>query len=203
MSIWSLTGAELSREINQPAPVTVLRGGHNGGVAGILSQIAALPPAERDSLLRAFQAALKPEPKRLGGGNSYKDAESFYKDFNIAREAARNVAGAQWYLDPAVSLKARVPSIWVALHGEQGIWRSPRDVNCPRAEFWPSGTLPVGPDYAEHENVCPIGSAWAEREEPSASGKRYLGVNRKGQPVYVPAFDLDYTPESIDAAEAA
>ncbi len=157
MSIWAMSGAELAKEIGQPAPVTVLRGGHAGsGLAGVLTSIAALPAVDRDALLRAFQAALRPEVKRLGG-SSYRNAEEFFPPFNAAREACRALHGENWYLDPAVSLKARVPAAWVALKGEMGTWRSPRDVNCPRAEFWPGGVLPNGPDYAEHGPVAQSG----------------------------------------------
>lgn len=191
MSIWNMSGPELSRELSQPAPVTVLRGGHNGGVSGILSQIAALPPAERDSLLRAFQAALKPEVKRIGGGQSYRTAEAFFADFNAAREACRKVHGESWYLSPRASLKARVPGVWTALKGEQGIWRSPRDVNCPRAEFWPGGVLPTGPEYAERGPLAP-------------KVNRRVDSMRANFPTMAKhVFALEPTPENIEAAEAA
>lgn len=189
MNIWSMSGAELSREIDQPAPVTVLRGGHAApDLAGVLAQIAALPGKDQEALLRAFQAALKPEPKRLGSGNTFKDADSFFVAFNVARDAARTAAGAAWYLDPAVCLKARVPAAWVALRGEQGIWRSPRDINVPRGEYWPAGVLPTGAEYAEHGPVCAVGGAWEARAKPK----------RKAI-----AFDLEPTPEDIDIREAA
>lgn len=159
MNIWTMSGAELSREISQPAPITVLRG--NGGLA---DQIMALSPGDRAALLRM----LKPEVKRIGGGSSFKDAYSFFVAFNAAREACRAVHGAAWYLDVSACLKARVPAAWVALRGEQGIWRSPRDVNFPRGEFWPGGVLPVGPEYAEHGPVAKVGGAQVKRRRAVA-----------------------------------
>ena len=188
-NIWSMSGAELAREISQPAPVSVLRGGHaSPTLAGVLSQIASLPSSDRDELLKAFQAALKPETKRIGGGQTYRNAEAFFADFNAAREACRQIHGESWYLSPTASLKARVPGAWVALRGEMKVWHSPRDVNMPRAEYWPSGALPTGPEYAEHGLVCPIGGAWAERAKP-----KHKAV----------AFNLEPTPEEIELDDAA
>lgn len=184
MSIWTMTGAELSREIGQPAPITVLRGGHNDSVAGIVAQIAMLPAGEREALLASMAAALKPEPKRLSGGQSYRTSDEFFSAFNAARAACRAVHGSEWYLSPAASLKARVPAAWVTLKGEMGTYRSPRDVNFPRAEFWPGGVLPNGPEYAEHGPCCPIGGAWAEHA---------ARPTRKAL-----AFALEPTPECID-----
>lgn len=143
-NIWEMSGDELSREISQPAPISVLRG--SGGLA---DQILALSASDRAALLRL----LKPETKRIGG-LSFRDAESFFVAFNAARAACRAVHGNKWYLSPAASLKARVPGAWTALKGEMGTWRSPRDVNCPKGEFWPGGVLPTGPDYAEHPPVA-------------------------------------------------
>ena len=191
MSIWSMTGAELSREINQPAPVTVLRGGHDTAtLAGVLAQIAALPGKDQAELMRAFAAAMKPEPKRIGGGNTFKGADDFYPAFNAAREACRAVAGEAWYLDTSVCLKARVPAPWLAIKGEMATYRSPRDVNFPKAEFWPGGVLPTGPDYAEFGPVAKVGGAQDERDEAWS--------NRKAL-----AFDLEPTPEDIELEEAA
>lgn len=182
MSIWDMDGAALSREIDQPAPVTVLRGGHNAGMAGIVASIAALPATEREELLRAIVAAMKPEPKRIGG-SSFRTAEEFFPMFNAAREACQAAHGVDWYLEPSASLKARVPAAWVALRGEMGTWRSPRDVNFPRAEFWPGGVLPVGPEYAEHGPVA--------RGEIRPASVRAI------------RFEMEHTPENIDNMEMA
>lgn len=202
MSIWEMSGAELSREIDQPAPVTVLRGGHNGGVAGIVAQIAQLPPKERDALLAAFQAALKPEPKRLGS-NTFKDSDQFFAAFNVARDAARTLHGEHWYLNPSASLKARVPPAWVALKGEMGTWRSPRDVNCPRAEFWPGGVLPSGPDYAEHGPLAPEGDIRTVHERSDAKRAKSMHAQFPTMAEHVYGFALEPTPEEIDVREAA
>src|SRR6202048_1429875 len=188
MSLWDMSGSDLAREIGQPAPVTVLRGGHNGGVAGIIAQIAQLPPKERDALMAAFQVALKPEPKRLGGGNTFKGFDDFMPAYTAARLAAREAFGERWYLFPEATCYARLPVAWANCHIFGGVKRSPRDVHMPKARFWPGGVLPTGPDYAEYGPVCPVGGAWAERARPK----------RKAI-----AFDLEPTPENIDMAEAA
>lgn len=152
MSIWDMSGADLSREIGQPAPVTVLRGGHTPSLADVAALIAALSASDREELVKALAPAPR-AVKRLTGGLTFKDADAFFLAFNAARAACREEYGEQWYLNPVASLMARVPAAWVALRGEQGIWRSPRDVNFPAARFWPGGMLPIGPDYAEHGPV--------------------------------------------------
>lgn len=150
MSIFAMTGAELASEIGRPAPVAVIEVPR---LASVLEQIAALGEADQAALLAAFKVATKPAA-RISGGKSYRDAESFFVDFNAAREACAARWGREWYLNPKASLKARVPGVWVALKGEMGTWRSPRDVNCPRAEYWPGGVLPIGPEYAEHARLA-------------------------------------------------
>ena len=179
VNLWGMSGAELAREISQPAPVAVLQPAR---LADVLSQIAALPSRDQDELLRAFRSALK--PARLTGGATFRDASDFFPAFNAAREAAQAVAGREWYLDPGVSLKARVPAAWVALRGEMGTWRSPRDVNFPRAEYWPGGVLPTGPEYAEHGPID-RGDAYEWKQERHNRGRETLR--------------LDYTPEEIAA----
>jgi hypothetical protein len=96
-----------------------------------------------------------------------------YRDFvaayNAARQAAITVFGPRWDLHPAAYVWARLPAAWacVRVAGKQvsltspgahaplsddGIgWRwskAPRDRKLPVARFWPSGELPIGPDYA-------------------------------------------------------
>ena len=172
-----MSGEELAREIEQPAPVAVFR---IPRVADIAATFAGLTVADRAALLRL----LKPETKRIGGA-TFRDAELFFPAFNAARKACRAARGPGWYLDPSASLKARVPASWVALRGQMATWRSPRDVNFPRAEYWPGGVLPVGPEYAEHGPVA-TGDAYEWKQERHDKRRREV-------------LKLDYTPEEIAA----
>jgi hypothetical protein len=180
VSIWDMSGADLAREIGQPAPVAVFQVPR---VADIAAVFAGLSVADRAALLRL----LKPETKRIGGGATFRGSEDFFPAFNAAREACRAAHGPEWYLNPSVALKARVPGAWVALRGEMGTYRSPRDVNFPRAEYWPGGALPAGPEYAEHGPIDRgDGHAWKMER-----------AKRRGKPV--PILALEHTPEEIAA----
>jgi hypothetical protein len=126
--------------------------------------------------------------------------------FNAAREAARAAGGPRWFLDPAISLKARVPASWLAIRGEMAVYRSPRDLNFPVAEYWPGGVLPTGPDYAPHGKIASEGDIRTIRERQEARRAETMRDWFPTMADHVYGFTLEPTPENIDApgmAEAA
>jgi hypothetical protein len=101
------------------------------------------------SQLRRTEA--KPAPTFTG----YED---FVPAFNVARRALIAEVGINWHLHPEYYVWARLPIMWVQvrvasptpadeLHERWSV--SPRDHRLPIGRFWPSGSMPHGPEYAE------------------------------------------------------
>jgi hypothetical protein len=89
---------------------------------------------------------------------TFKNYDDFIVAYNKARWALIAEVGENWHLYPQYYVWARLPLAWVQtrvagrlLNGELGDrWStSSRDHRLPIARFWPSGELPVGPEYAE------------------------------------------------------
>jgi hypothetical protein len=103
------------------------------------------PSPSRAVALRRATPALRP---------AFRGYDDFQPVYTAAREAAIRQHGPQWYLDPAVCLKARLPVAWVHWKGLSRSGNCPRDVNMPVGKFWPGGKLPYGPDYAPITHVA-------------------------------------------------
>jgi hypothetical protein len=91
--------------------------------------------------IRKAPAARKP-------AGSFKGYDDFVPAFNAARQAAIAELGERWYLVPGASQWARIPAPWAACKVYGRVSNAPRDRRLPAAQFWPSGTMPVGPEYA-------------------------------------------------------
>ena len=78
----------------------------------------------------------------------FRAYDDFVPAFNTARRAAIQELGAHWYLVPGAAVWARVPSAWVGCRVFGRVSHAPRDQRFPAARFWPTGELPLGPDYA-------------------------------------------------------
>jgi hypothetical protein len=177
--------------------------GASAPLGAVLASITSLTPADQRNLARAFKAAevaRRPaKPKLLGQRRTFAGYDDFMPAFYAAREAVACRAGRQWYLNPDVAMKARVPAAWVACRVSRGTINGPRDVNFPRAEFWPEGVLPVGPEYAEFGPIAPVGDVRlmdAQRAEAVVKFKgAYPGWYAEMLPQDQPAFDLEHTPD--------
>jgi len=129
-------------------------------LAAVLGQITSLSRYDQGQLARAFRAAevaARPARPRLLGGRSYKGWDDFAPAFTAARQAAADAFGPRWYLNPDLSMHARLPAGWTSCRTFGRTSVSPRDVNFPRAQFWPGGILPTGPEYAEIGPLDPEG----------------------------------------------
>jgi len=78
---------------------------------------------------------------------SFTGYDDFVPAFNAARQAAIAELGPRWYLVPGASIRARVPTAWVACKVYGRTSTAPRDQRFPAAQFWADGALPAGPDY--------------------------------------------------------
>jgi len=103
-----------------------------------------------------------------------------YDDFVVAYNAARaNIAaslGANWHLVPAAYQWARVPAPWASCKVFGRTSKAPRDMRLPNARYWPDGTLPVGPEYAEPapRNVATVAMFREMAERHYAAGDAAL-----------------------------
>ena len=205
-SIWAMSGADLSAALAHRAPapqaVVIAYPGASASLQPILETIASLSRRDQAALMRAFRSAEQAaKPKRLTGGNTFRAWADFTPALTTARMAAIAVFGAQWYLNPDLCIKGRVPAAWASckVHGRTSVCH--RDMNIPTAQFWPGGTLPVGPDYAEPYAIDPSADVREtparQRAERKASRAKYEAAERKA----APSFVLEHTPEDIDARE--
>ena len=90
--------------------------------------------------------SIKPAARKAGP--SFKGYEDFVPAYNAARHAAIAAHGEAWYLVPGASTWARIPAKWAACKVYGRVSHAPRDRRLPAAQFWPSGALPIGPEYA-------------------------------------------------------
>jgi hypothetical protein len=125
--------------------------------------------------------------------------------YTRAREAAARAVGVRWYLDPAVTVKARVPVAWVACKLSRSTSTSPRDINVPRAEFWPDGLLPLGPEYAEHGPIDPAGNVHTIAERRASHRRAAMGAAFPRLAMAMrPQFELEHTPDGeMDTSKLA
>lgn len=91
--------------------------------------------------IRKAPAARKPAA-------SFRGYDDFVPAFNAARRAAIAALGERWYLVPGASQWARIPAPWAACKVFGRVSNAPRDRRLPAAQFWPSGAMPIGPEYA-------------------------------------------------------
>lgn len=182
-----------------PPPIPQVYPGASSSLAPVLQSIAALSRADQAELLRAFRAADKAaKPKRIGGGNTFQGFDDFQPAFMGARLRAIEAFGPQWYLNPDLALYAQIPGGWANCKIFSGTKRGPRDVHFPRAQFWPGGTLPVGPVYADYYAIDPSGdiriTGPAREAERAAARAKWEAMVADG----MPDFTLEHTPEDID-----
>ena len=90
--------------------------------------------------------SIKPAARK--GAPSFRGYDDFVVAYNAARHAAIDALGERWYLVPGASQWARIPAKWAACKVFGRTSNAPRDQRMPAAQFWPSGTLPIGPEYA-------------------------------------------------------
>ncbi len=205
-SLWAMTGADLSAALAHPAPAplaVVAYPGASTSLQPILATIANLSRRDQSALMRAFRSAEQSaKPKRLTGGNTYRGRDDFTPALDAARLAAIEAFGRQWYLNPGMSVKARVPAAWASckVHGRTSTCH--RDMNFPTAQFWPGGALPVGRDYAEPLAIDPTADI-------RIIGPAREFARKQSQAVWIaamaapppPDFTLEHTPEEIDTPE--
>jgi hypothetical protein len=114
-----------------------------------MSNVVAMPVCECcGQPLRKARAARKPAA-------SFRGYDDFVVAYNAARHAAIAELGQAWYLVPGASVWARVPNAWVACKVYGRTSTAPRDRRLPAAQFWPSGELPTGPEYAAPAATIP------------------------------------------------
>jgi hypothetical protein len=80
---------------------------------------------------------------------TFKGFDDFMPQFRASRAAAIAEHGEQWWANPAVCRKGRVPTAWVTWRGKASSGSTYRDLNMPMGRYWPSGEMPLGPDYAD------------------------------------------------------
>ena len=96
--------------------------------------------------VKAKRAAKAPAVKALVA--SFKGYDDFAPALDAAKAAARAALGNRWDLVLGATAIARVPAAWTRCKVYGRTSTGPRDMRLPVAEFWPSGVLPVGPEYA-------------------------------------------------------
>jgi len=175
--------------------------GASPDLADVLERITDLSPADQRKLAAAFKRVAtlaKPTGPKLLGSRTYRGYDDFMPDFDAARASAMVAAGvagdpmSRWYLNPDLALKARFPATWVSCKGSTGrTFHGPRDLAAPRGQFWPGGTLPIGPVYAE---IGPIDRdsdvrLMAERRETA----RVARADERSRSA--PEFAMELTPD--------
>jgi hypothetical protein len=103
------------------------------------------------------------KPATRKGAPSFRGYDDFVAAYNAARHAAIDALGERWYLVPGASQWARIPAKWAACKVFGRVSNAPRDQRLPAAQFWPSGTLPVGPEYAAPVAPATVVPAWRAR----------------------------------------
>jgi hypothetical protein len=95
---------------------------------------------------------------RRNGVSDVKKSYKSYDDFSAASVAAKRAVaadvGMHWHLVPGASAMARLPAAWTACKVYGRVSKSPRDVRLPAAHYWPTGALPIGPEYAPEYAWC-------------------------------------------------
>lgn len=86
---------------------------------------------------------------------SFVGYDDFVPAFNVARHAAAAALGHRWQFVPGASIWARLPAAWVRCTVYGRVSTAPRDHRMPAAQYWPGGTLPIGPEYAAPD-VAPV-----------------------------------------------
>jgi hypothetical protein len=182
MSIWQMTGAELSEAC---ADITPRYPSASPALAAVLTGITALSAADQRALMTAFRKAEPAKQARLSG-SAFRCWDDFHPAWRAAVTRAREELGPRWDLDLS-TLNARVPGAWVRIKLSTGATiAGPRDIHIPAPRFWPGGVLPCGPEYAERGPLEPARVVVRLRREKA------------------PEFAMEPTPEWVDdLAEAA
>ena len=79
---------------------------------------------------------------------TFRGYDDFVPAYNAARAAIAVELGANWHLFPTAYQWARVPAPWASCKVFGRTSKAPRDMRLPAARYWPTGKLPVGPEYA-------------------------------------------------------
>jgi hypothetical protein len=208
MSIFTMTGAELAAAVSVPAVAATHDNAYpkaSPALAHVLAGITNLSAADQAALAKAFRAAEPRKSRAIGVRKSYTCWDDFMPAYTRAREAAARAVGVRWYLDPAVTVKARVPVAWVACKLSRSTSTSPRDINVPRAEFWPDGLLPLGPEYAEHGPIDPAGNVHTIAERRASHRRAAMGAAFPRLAMAMrPQFELEQTPDGeMDTSKLA
>ena len=115
--------------------------------------------------------SIKPAARKAAA--SFKGYDDFVAAYNAARHAAIAAHGAGWYLVPGASQWARIPAKWAACKVYGRVSTAPRDRRLPAAQFWPAGTLPVGPEYAPDGPRETAPRAWGDPRNGAMSNVGY------------------------------
>lgn len=137
VSIWSMTPDDLTALLSEPREAAT-------------ALVPYVAPVTRGGNVVVFR------PRR---GRTYRGYDDFSPDFTAAKFAAMAAHGSHWWANPDVSRKARLPIAWVKWKGACSSGTCYRDVNMPAAEYWPSGELPIGPEYAAPVRASQFGKA--------------------------------------------
>jgi hypothetical protein len=135
-------------------------------LAAVLGTIVRLSASDQNNLARAFRAAQVARRPSTGLRLAHLPSFRGYDDFAPALTAARTLAKVaaaeagddRWYLNQDLCVKARIPGGWANAKGRNGrVIHGPRDLNFPRAQFWPNAMLPTGLEYEERSPIDPSG----------------------------------------------
>lgn len=119
-----------------------------------------------DVLLAAAKRCLATAPRKASrrkASPSFKGYDDFVPAYNAARAAIAAELGENWHLAPGAYRWARVPVAWVRCPVYGRVSTAPRDMRIPVARFWPSGEMPIGPDYAEQTVRPTLCAEWRAR----------------------------------------
>jgi hypothetical protein len=116
---------------------------------------------------------IRKAPAARKSAASFRGYDDFVPAFNAARHAAIAALGQRWYMVPGASQWARIPAPWAACKVYGRTSTAPRDRRLPAAVFWPSGALPVGPEYASDGPRETAPRAWGDPRRGAQSNEGY------------------------------
>ena len=128
---------------NAPRPVIDLDCEMVPAVAGEALPVLAHDPVTQGPVHNSERAPTRAKRAR---STTYTGYDDFQADWGRAKALAF-ATDQRWSVRPESFVYARIPAKWTRVRVFGRVITGPRDVKLPVGEYWPSGALPVGPEY--------------------------------------------------------